>query len=470
MSEPNGIQHKTRPEDRVTAGRKLAYGAGAYADNFMQNGIGNMANPFFNIALGVHPALVGLALSIPRFWDAITDPIMGNISDKTRSRWGRRRPFIAAGSVLSGLLFAIMWWVPSTWQPQAIFVWFLALSLLFFTAYTIFSVPYVALGFELTPDYHERTRVLAVRTFFGSLAGISIQWMYWLSQRPFFEGTVDGMRHVGILVGIIIALLGCCTAFFLKEQNIPRASKRAEKVSLRKAIVETLTVPAFRIVLIVLVAMSVGLFTVHSLGLYVNVYFVHGGDQQAASVIQGWNGTVYHVTTLLSLPLISAASTRLGKRRTLFICLLLPLIGTLSKWFTYTPEYPWLQLITPVLLAPGMACLWTLLGSMVADICDVDELTYGDRREGLFGAVYGWVFKLGLSVALIIGGYVLDWTGFDASLGGAQAPHTLTMIRVAFCLIPAAGILIALTLIARFPISEQDAYNTRAKLESLRGL
>jgi glycoside/pentoside/hexuronide:cation symporter, GPH family len=201
----------------------------------------------------------------------------------------------------------------------------------------------------------------------------------------------------------------------------------------------------------------------------VNVYHVHGGDAKAAAAIQGWNGTAYHVTTLLTLPLITWASTRFGKRRTLFACLLLPFFGTLTKWFTYTPEYPWLQLLTPVLLAPGMACLWTLLGSMVADICDVDELKHGERREGLFGAVYGWVFKLGLSAALVIGGYVLDWTGFDAALGGAQSPGTLTAIRVVFTVVPAFGIAVALVLVARFPITEADARATRAALERRRG-
>jgi glycoside/pentoside/hexuronide:cation symporter, GPH family len=460
----------TAPADRVPTGRRLAYGAGAYADNFMQNGIGNMANPFFNLALGLHPALVGLALSIPRLWDAITDPIMGNITDRARTRWGRRRPFIFAGAILSGLLFALLWFVPSDWGQFSHFFWFLGISLLFYTAYTVFAVPFVALGFELTPDYHERTRVLAVRTFFGSLAGISIQWMFWLTQRPVFDGTAEGMRYVGVGVGLLIAGLGCCTAIFIPERKLAAIAEgqRPAPVPLRTAIGQTLAVPAFRLVLVVLVAMAIGLFTVHSLGFYVNVYHVHGGDAKAAAAIQGWNGTAYHVTTLLTLPLITWASTRFGKRRTLFACLLLPFFGTLTKWFTYTPELPWLQLLTPVLLAPGMACLWTLLGSMVADICDVDELKHGERREGLFGAVYGWVFKLGLSAALVIGGYVLDWTGFDAALGGAQSPGTLTAIRVVFTLVPALGIAIALVLVARFPITESDARATRAELERRR--
>lgn len=170
--------YDTAPEDRVSAGEKLAYGGASYADNLMQNSIGQMANPVFNISLGMNPVLLSLALALPRLWDALTDPYVGSLSDNARTRWGRRRPFIFVGAIMAGILFMLIWRVPVGWSDWGYFSWLLGFSLLFFTAYTIFAMPYIAMGFELSSDYHERTRVMAVRTFFGSVAGISIQWMF----------------------------------------------------------------------------------------------------------------------------------------------------------------------------------------------------------------------------------------------------------------------------------------------------
>jgi GPH family glycoside/pentoside/hexuronide:cation symporter len=120
-----------------------------------------------NVGLGMNPALVGTLQAIPRFTDAITDPVMGYISDNTRSRYGRRRPYIFIGSILVGLIFALMWQLPAGYSEMFYFWFFLAGSFLFYLAYTIFATPWVALGYEMTPDYHERTRLMASQNFMG---------------------------------------------------------------------------------------------------------------------------------------------------------------------------------------------------------------------------------------------------------------------------------------------------------------
>lgn len=456
--------HKTGA--RIGTSRKFTYGMGAVAENAMQNAATNMANPFFNVGLNVAPSLLGIAVMIFRIWDAITDPIMGWISDRTEFRFGRRRPYIIGGAIAGGFLFALLWWCPLGMSPTFYFIWYLGISILFYTAFTVFGVPYVALGYELSPDYHERTRIMSFRTGFQSVAGICIQWLFWLTQRSIFDGTVDGMRWVGIGMGVLILLMGMAPGIFLKERQLTTNEIVAnrEKVKLRNAL-SVLSVRSFRIILYALVMAMSGMFTVIILGFYINVYYLFGGDLAGASTVIGVQGTFYHVSCMVSLPLINWASTRMGKKRALQLFLAIAAIGTLLKWILFTPENPWLQLIVVALMAPGLSAMWTLLASMTADVTDVDELKNGTRREGSFGAIYGWTMKLGFAVCFFVAGFVLEWTGFDAELGGDQHLHTIYWIRVLYSVIPAIGLMGAMVCIWRYPITEQTANEVRRKLE-----
>lgn len=462
-------RHVTAEEDRVPAGQKLAYGGGAFADNTMQNGINTMANPVFNMTLAVDPGLLSTALALPRLWDAIVDPFVGSASDNARTRWGRRKPFIVTGSILCGLLFALVWMVPHGWSQWGYLAHFLAVSLLFYTAYAVFAMAFGALGMEMSPDYHERTRVMAFKTFFGSVSGISTSWMLWLSQRPCFSDTLEGMRWVGAGIGLTIALLGILPALFIKERA-QVAVIRQKKLPLIKSLREAVGVKPFRLLLYSVALMAIGIFMVNSLGYYINIYYVHGGDMRAASAVQGWAGSTYCLSSMVALPFITRASTRFGKRRTLAAALCFPLAGTLLKWACYNPNYPYLQLVPVLLMGSGMAALWTLLGSMVADVCDVDEFEHGVRREATLNAVFAWAFKFGLTLALLLSGFVVAFSGFKAEFGGAQTPEALVIMRLLYALVPATALALTILIVLRFPIDQKEAYAIRAKLEARREL
>ena len=141
------VHFATAPEDRLSLGKKLFYGAGAFVNNLLAAAIGGMLI-VLNLGLGMNPALVGLVAALPRLTDAIIDPVMGFISDHTRSRWGRRRPYIFAGAIASGVTFALLWQAPPGRSESFYFWWFVVGSNLFYVAYTIFAAPWVGLGYE----------------------------------------------------------------------------------------------------------------------------------------------------------------------------------------------------------------------------------------------------------------------------------------------------------------------------------
>jgi GPH family glycoside/pentoside/hexuronide:cation symporter len=162
-------------------------------------------------------------------------------------------------------------------------------------------------------------------------------------------------------------------------------------------------------------------------------------------------------------------ATRVGKRHTLVLALVLALLGNLIKWWCYTPAHPWMFLIPPLFVAFGFSALWTLTASMLADVCDLHELQTGNRNEGALNAMYAWLLKVGTTIAFALSGVLLNLTGFDQALGANQSPDTILSMRLMDIAVPAVAVLAAIVLAWIYPISEDRAYQIRAELEKRRG-
>jgi len=142
------------------------------------------------------------------------------------------------------------------------------------------------------------------------------------------------------------------------------------------------------------------------------------------------------------------------------------LLGSLLKWFCYDPLVPWKVLLPAPMIAVGMGGLFTLMGSMIADVCDMDELQTGERREGMFGSIYWWMVKLGMALAFGMSGYLLNATGFDVDMGGAQTSHTFLLMRIFDVLIPATAAGLSIWAVASFKITEERSYEIRKELNA----
>jgi glycoside/pentoside/hexuronide:cation symporter, GPH family len=460
-------QLRTPKKKYLTRRQMVIFGISGSANSLMHNSINNMANLVFNVFLGVNPALISVTIFCSRFWDAFTDPFMGSISDNTRTRFGRRRPYILFGGIAAALLYILLWRVPVGWSQTGHFLWLLVGSLLFYTAFTVFSVPCQALSCELSLDYDERTRIMAVRGFFAAGMGILMPWMYRLTQMERFENTLEGMQAVSIGVAVVIVVTSAIPAVFTKErEELARTISRQEKVGLLTSLKVTLKNRIFAMVIGTVVLTCLGVYMVNQLGMYVNIFYVFGGDKKAAAVLMGLTGMFYGICSgILGMPLISFFSGRFGKKRVLCWGMVLAMIGAATKFWTFNPHVPYLQLISLGLMAPSLAGLWMLTASMVADICDEDELATGVRREGMYNAVYSNVLKIGMSIGVLICGFILNASGFRAELGAEQPEQTLLIMRILFAGVPAAALLLGFLLIIKYPITKERAGETRRKLD-----
>jgi len=210
--------YETKPEDRIPFIGKVIYGLGGLVNNLLAYAIGSMVI-VLNLGLGMNPALVGLLGALPRLTDSITDPIMGYISDNTRTKWGRRRPYIFCGAILAGITFALLWQLPRGESESYYFWYFLIGSLIFYLAYTMFATPWVAFGYEMTPDYHERTRLMGTQNFISQLAYVIGPWfLLFMQNENYFDDMVDGASGLSIMIAITVIVIGITPAIFLRER------------------------------------------------------------------------------------------------------------------------------------------------------------------------------------------------------------------------------------------------------------
>jgi len=451
--------NETRAQVKLSRGKKSAWALGSIADVYMTNALNYLAFPIYNMGLGVDPRLLGWALGLPRIWDALSDPLMGNISDNTRTRWGRRRPFMLIGAVLCAVMFALIWSPPTGWSPTAIGWYFMGMTFLYYTAYTVFAVPWGALGLELTTDYNERTRVQAYRTVIQAVGGLGLGTMWVLAQKWGGGNDVAGVRYVGLAFGALILVCGIVPAVLCRET----LRHGQDKIAFWPAIRATFSNKVFLLLIAVTVCVMLGIFMVNSFAVYINTYYVFGGDKSGVARLNMYANFAFQGAGIALVPVISAVATRIGKKKTLVGGLLLVVIAYGTSWWFYTPKNPWLQLITLALAAPGLSCMWTLASSMLADICDLDELRTGRRREGMFGASYSWACKAGIALTMILSGYMLNWSGFDAAVE-VQPEQVLTNMRLLYMLVPMGFVGLAALLIAFYPLTEKRVHELQAEL------
>ena len=461
--------HVTKSEDRIPLFQKSIYSIGALVNQMQAAALSAMVL-VLNLGLGMDPAKVGIIGTIPRLLDAFTDPMIGYASDKSSSRYGRRRPFIFWGAIVSGLLFIMLFQLHKESGETFNFWYFLVIQCLFVVAFAFFAIPFIALGFEMTPDYHERTRLQGAANSIGQIAWLISPWLFTFMYTN--KDLVQGVRTLAIVFGVFIILGGILPAIFNREyfKHLPKPEKKnVLKDFFSGCAIAFKNRPFVKLCTITFLVFN-GFMLASAFSAYVIFFYCYGGDYGKGGVLLGWFGTVSALSSfLVVIPLITWIGTKIGKRNTLLITIPISIIGYGLKWVGYNPEHPYLLLIAAPFVAFGLGSIFTIVSSMLADVCDLDELENGHRREGTFGAIYWWMIKLGQAAASLISGFLLNWTGFKESLHGNQTHETLLYMRFCDIGIPIVASLIAIYIIMTFDITEDKAYEIRKKLEERRG-
>ncbi len=516
-------QYKTAAKDKVPIGQKAAFGAGHFVLNLLPGALGFFMF-FLLTAFGMDPLLAGLLGGLPRIFDAITDPIMGFISDNTKSKWGRRRPYIFIGAILSGLLFAALWQLDAENGQTYNFWYFLILSLIFLIGNTMYATPLVGLGYEMTSDYNERTRLMAFANTVGQVAWMIVPWFWVIIADPdLFSDQAEGVRQMSTIVAAFCIVLGVLPAIFCRGMDSSHMENRKEisfsslasnLKDLWTGIVQVTKNKPFMKLCGATFLVFNGFQMVAAFSFYIIVFYMFNGSYGDAGTWPAWFSTITAVlTAFVVIPIISAMANKWGKRKAFIISTVLSIAGYILKWwgfdtglnerfnqtafgqslnngvgsiFEFLNPYlesvgmswfsidtsqgaPWLIFLPLPLMAFGLGGLFTLMMSMTADVCDLDELENGmPRKEGTFGAIYWWMVKLGQALALVLGGLVLKVVGFISD-AETQSMETMTNLRIADVVIPALTAGLAIWVMYKYGLNEEKARKIKAELVERRG-
>ncbi|MEQ8770017.1 MAG: MFS transporter [Phycisphaerales bacterium] len=469
------------PDHRVPTTQKIAFGIGMLGNQLFPAAMAVFLVVLVQ-SLGMKPWLAGVLAFLPRVLDAVTDPLMGYITDNTKSRFGRRRPYIFIGALIAGVSFALMWQLDADQSVMYNFWYYLVFALLFYVGLTIFATPYVAMGYEMSSDFHERTRLMAVAQWIGQWAWVIAPWFWIIIYDPAYfpdpvtgeSNGVHGARMLAVYVGIGCILLGITPAIFCRTQPVdPETQDRLSLAGIGGSLTSLLrgVTEAFKNGPFVRICLATFLIfgsfnTVAGMAYYIIVHHMFAGDTgpEGAGRWPAWHGSAGALaTTFLAIPVVTVMSQRLGKRKAFVISQSISVLGYFLFWWCFSPENPWMLFLPLPFFSFGIGSLFTIMMSMTADVCDLDELRTGSRSEGVFGAVYWWMVKLGFAVAGLLTGVIMSGVGFDPGLG-SQTTEALTGLRLSYIAVPIVGTVLAILIMLGYGLDEKRVSEIREEL------
>ena len=461
--------------NKVPLSQKIAFGFGMLA-NQMFPAVISIFIVVLVQRLGFPGWMWGFVMIFPRLFDAITDPIMGFISDNTKSKWGRRRQYVLFGAIIMGISFIIMWQLHKESSIDYNFIYFLSWSLLFYIGLTIFSVPYVAMGYEMSDDFHERTKIMAIAQFIGQWAWVIAPW-FWviMDDQNFFESSEVAVRELAIWVGLVCMTFAMIPAICIKSK--PTLNQNYDSITF-KSIVKSLyiifiinfgqafKIKPFRRLCIATFLIFNSFNTVAAFTYFIIVFFLFNGITGPDGA--WWWPTLFGsvgalVTSFVVIPAVTILSSKIGKKRSFVVSQSISIIGYILLWFLFIPGKPYMFLFALPFFSFGIGGLFTLMMSMTADVIDLDELNTGKRREGIFGALYWWMVKFGYGIAGGLSGVILSVIGWESG-AATQTEEALFGLRLFFSGLPILGTLIAIFVMKSYEISEDKANQISAEL------
>lgn len=463
----------TPGSQKLSFSTKLAYGAGDLGPAITANLGVFFALFFFTNVAGLSAGLAGSILMIGKIWDAINDPMVGVLSDRTKSRWGRRLPWMLYGAIPFGIFFLLQWVIPNFSADRStnnwlLFLYYVIIGILFNSFYTAVNLPYTALTPELTQDYNERTNLNSFRFAFS--IGGSILSLF-LALGVFSLVKADRAQQYLVLAGIctvfsVLPLFWC--VWGVRDRVLAFEAQRleteeTEHIPLPEQLRIAFSNRAFLYV--------VGIYLCSWLGVQVTAaiipYFVVNWMRlpepefnKVAIAVQG--------TAMVMLFIWSAISARIGKKAVYYMGMSLWIIAQAGLFFLQ-PNQVGMMYVLAVMAGFGVSTAYLIPWSMMPDVIELDELNTGQRREGIFYGFMVFLQKLGLALGLFLVGQALELAGFLETVPGQAAPiqptSALLAIRIAIGPLPTLALIGGLILAYFYPITREVHAEILLKLQ-----
>lgn len=440
--------------NKLSLKTKLMYGAGDYGFAMTDNMVALLVAVYLTDVVGLPPYLAAAAVFIGRSWDYINDPIFGYLSDRLRTPWGRRRPFLILGIIPYALTFAMLWWHPPISSEIGLAAYYALAYALYDSAVTMAMMPYYALTPELTDDYDERTALTSYRMVFsilGTFTAFVLPLALIGSMRPENQARISS---IALMIGVMGALPLLIAFFGTRER--PEAQAQ-EKPTFSESLQAARGNRAFLITMGIFLFTFTGLEIISVLMIYFLKYRVNLEEQSDLIF------AALFVVALISLPFWNWISRRWDKRRAyilgMFYLAAIMLMTVLIQPAWGLPAV----MVASMLVGVGFGCVQVLPWAIIPDAVEYDELSSGKRHEGIYYSLVTLFRKVSVSLAVPLTLVVLGWTGYVAN-AEVQPSSAILGIILLVGVLPAALFLIGALFARKLPITRQDFARVRAEL------
>ena len=459
--------HLTQPS--LTFLNKLAYGAGDLGPAMTANLQVFLFLPFLTDVAGMSPGLAGQVLMIGKVWDAINDPVVGVLSDRTESRWGRRHPWMIFGAIPFGLFFFLSWVVPpfGEWGK---FWFYVIVAIAFNIGYTMVNLPYTALTAELTPDYNERTTLNSYRftfsiggSIFSLILGLVLSFLIRDPQQQYL---------VLALLGTFLSVLPIYLCVWGTRKPVDRIERqRRLEPSQSIPIIDQIRIAFTNRAFLFVMGIYLGSWLAVQITATVLKYYVVS-LMGLSDIMFYFTAIAVQGTAILTLSLWTYVSHRVGKKTVYYMGTGFWLIAELGL-FILQPGQIGLMFLFAIIAGFGVSVAYLVPWSMLPDVVDLDELNTGQRREGVFYSFMLLLQKIGLALGLALTGQILEWSGYQSAIAGqpvlVQPDSALSAIRFCITLLPTICVLVGGLLAYLYPITREVHQEILLKLESNKG-
>ena len=450
--------------EKLSAGTKLAYGAGDLGPAIATGINGFLLNAFLLNIANLSPVMVGTIFLIVKIWDAVNDPIIGALTDRTRSKWGRRRPWLLFAAVPFALAFLLQWLVPPLGDGGK-FWYYLVVAFLLDFGFTAVNVPYAAMTPELTRDYDERTSLSTYRLSF-SILGSVLAVFFHTQIVAAIPDKVTGNSIAAAIWAAIFIISSWITFFFTRERHYEEevVAAKENRVGFFKGLRIVFSNRAFVLVALIYMLSWLAIqFVQNNLQLYV-VLWIKGEAYFPFLVL------AVQVSAFLFLLMWNKISQKAGKQNIYYLGMSVWVIVCIVLFFVQ-PGQIMLLFILAILAAVGISIGYLVPWSMIPDVVELDELETGQRREGIFYGFFVFLQKLGLSLGLAISNYTLGMAGYISPANPndpipAQNDSVLLALRIFVSFAPAVILLISFLVVRAYPLTRQKHAELRARLEA----
>ncbi len=407
---------------------------------------------FCTDVLLIAPAAMGILFLIARIWDGISDPLAGFLSDRTRSRYGRRRSWMFAASVPMGVTMFMLWSPPAAITGTLLIVWVGLCYLAYETAQTAYLIPHGGLGAELTQDYDDRTRLFGLSHIIGYVGmAIGLVSLYLMTIAEDKRSFASGLSLAG---GISVAVVVFWATLKLPERK-DYQGRGSDNIF--RAGGDVFRNPHSRLLLTIFAIESFGSASLAILGPYVSDYVAHEPSAIA------WMYGAYLAPQVIFAPIFMQLARRFGKKQLWLVAMVLTAFGYLGL-FMITEETKFMLIVGPALVGIGASCGAIVAPSIMADIIDYDEYLTGERKEGTYLAVWNLVRKFSSALPAMMTGFALTWLGFEPNV--EQSEVVKFTMRALFGLMPAACYGIGTLLFLRFRLNKEEHAAVIRELEA----